>query len=69
VLTRLDTLIDPATQTADIQLTVTEDTSPRSTVIQLTGTASASAAPVALFGLLGPARRGSAASAAPLDDP
>lgn len=53
VLTRLDTLIDPATQTSDIQLTVSEDTSPRTTVIQLTGTASASAAPLALMGLFG----------------
>jgi hypothetical protein len=53
VLTRLDTLIDPATQTSDVELTVSDDTSTRSTVIQLTGTASASAAPLALVGLFG----------------
>lgn len=51
VLTRLDTLIDPAIQTTDIELTVTDDTSPRATVIQLSETASASAAPVVLMGL------------------
>ncbi|MCK6523829.1 DUF2330 domain-containing protein [Myxococcota bacterium] len=51
VLTRLDTLIDPAIQTSDIELSVSSDTTPRSTVIQLTGTASASAAPLVLVGL------------------
>lgn len=51
VLTRLDTLIDPTIQTSDIELNVTSDTTPRTTLIQLSGTAAASAAPLALVGL------------------